>query len=444
MSTSRTLRALAALPALLLPSFVVAQAGPVDARPIALEEAVRLAQQNAPALVQARGAMRSSSAQIRRSYAAFIPNVSFSAGTNRTEGAQYFQGQLVPLGSNPWSFSNTVSANVDLWDGGRRFHEMRRADAALDAAELGEVTQRYNVSLNVKQQYYAVLAGREQESAARQQLQQAEQQLAASIARVRAGAATKSDSLRSVIAVGNANLALRQAQNNINVANAALTRLVGAPYTVTASPADSLSPESVVLDSASLAELAERAPAVEQAEADLIVARMGVRTARSAYWPTVSTSYSYSMNQASPGFETGHLVLFGSSNPNRKQLNFNFQIPLFNQLNRETQIVTSEVAYRNAEAQARDARFAAQQQLAQSLGALRLAEERIAIQEASVAAAEEDLRVQTERYQLGGATLLDVLTSQATLNQARVALIQARYDARIAKAQLEALVGRDL
>ena len=40
--------------------------------------------------------------------------------------------------------------------------------------------------------------------------------------------------------------------------------------------------------------------------------------------------------------------------------------------------------------------------------------------------------------------MLDVLTSQTTLDQARAALIQARYDARIAKAQVEALVGRDL
>ena len=59
-------------------------------------------------------------------------------------------------------------------------------------------------------------------------------------------------------------------------------------------------------------------------------------------------------------------------------------------------------------------------------------------------AGEEDLRVQQQRYNLGAGTLLDLLTSQITLNTARQALIQARLDARTAKAQLEALVGRDL
>jgi outer membrane protein len=84
------------------------------------------------------------------------------------------------------------------------------------------------------------------------------------------------------------------------------------------------------------------------------------------------------------------------------------------------------------------------QQLTQFLGALRLAQERATIQIASVAAGEEDLRVQNQRYALGSSTLLDVLTSQAQLNAARTALIQARYDARVAKAQIEALVGREL
>ena len=97
-----------------------------------------------------------------------------------------------------------------------------------------------------------------------------------------------------------------------------------------------------------------------------------------------------------------------------------------------------------AEAQLRDARFLARQNLIQQLGALRTAEERIRIQQASVAAAQEDLRVQQQRYNLGASTLLDLLASQTTLDAARAALIQARQDYRVARAQIEAIIGRDL
>jgi outer membrane protein len=80
----------------------------------------------------------------------------------------------------------------------------------------------------------------------------------------------------------------------------------------------------------------------------------------------------------------------------------------------------------------------------QYLGALRTAQQQIAIQVAAVAAAEEDIRVQQQRYELGASTQLDVLTSQSQLVQARLSLIQARFNYRVAKAQLEALVGRTL
>jgi outer membrane protein len=82
--------------------------------------------------------------------------------------------------------------------------------------------------------------------------------------------------------------------------------------------------------------------------------------------------------------------------------------------------------------------------MSRSLGAFRSAGQRTAAQQATVLSAVEDLRVQQQRYATGTSTLLDVLASQTQLDQARQALIQARYDQRIAKAELEALAGRDL
>ena len=88
--------------------------------------------------------------------------------------------------------------------------------------------------------------------------------------------------------------------------------------------------------------------------------------------------------------------------------------------------------------------LAAREDLTRFLGALRTAQSRVQAQTTSVASATEDLRVQQQRYAVGESTLLDVLTSQTQLNDARSALIRARYDLRVARAQLEALVGRDL
>jgi outer membrane protein len=119
-------------------------------------------------------------------------------------------------------------------------------------------------------------------------------------------------------------------------------------------------------------------------------------------------------------------------------------LPVFNQFQRESQVTAAEVAVENAEAGLRDATLAARQSLTDGLGGYRAAAQRASSQVATVEAAEEDLRMQGQRYSVGGSTLLDVLASQTQLDQARRDLIRARYDQRVAKAQIEALIGREL
>jgi outer membrane protein len=177
---------------------------------------------------------------------------------------------------------------------------------------------------------------------------------------------------------------------------------------------------------------------VNQAQANLTAARASRRAANTRYLPTISASYQRG------GSGVGRFGLGEDSYNYSGALRLSLNFPLFNQFSREDAIVRADVARENAQAALRDSRLAAQQNLTQHLGALQLAETRIQIQQASVEAAEEDLRVQQQRYALGASTLLDLLTSQTTLNQARAALISARLDYRVAKAQLEALVGREL
>jgi outer membrane protein len=407
--------------------------------PITLQEAVRLARQNSPAAIQARGQVRSAQASVRSAYGAFVPSLTASLNQTKQSGQRFdpLRNQVVTV-AQPWSYSTGISSGLELFDGGRRFIDLRARRADVEAAGANEVSQQFNIALNVKREYANILAARESEAAARAQLQQAEAQLQAAVARVRAGAATMSDSLRSLIQVGNGRLALITAQNNVRAASAALTRLVATPYVVTAMPADTAEITPVQLDSAALERLALTGPAVEQAEMQLNAASAQARSARTSYLPTVNMQYGYNGNGTDPyGLGSGQF-LYGSS------LRFSLNFPIFNQFSREEQIVRGRVGQQNAEAQLRDARLAAQQSLVQQLGALRSAEERIRIQQTSVIAAQEDLRVMQQRYALGASTLLDLLTSQSQLNQARAALIQARQDYRIARAQIEAIIGREL
>ena len=412
--------------------------------PIELQRAIQLAQRNAPAAVQARGQIRTTTASVRAAYAAFIPTVNLTAGQSQQTGDRLGQsGDIVPFTPlHPWQYSTGLRSSLRLFDGGQRFYQISQSKAEVHSAEANDVAQQYNVALQVKTQYYAILAARESEAAAAAQLDQAQAQLQAAAARVRAGAATLSDSLRSVIQVGNARLALLTARNNLRVASAALTRLVAAPYLVTAEPNDTLQLLFAPIDSAELISFARQGPAVEQATAQLVAAQAAVRSARAPYLPTLDLSFGRTGGGYAP-YGTGDK---GNNRqyPYANTFSFSASYPLFNNYQRENNLIQAKVAEQNADATLRDARLAAQQSLVQQLASLHAALERIQIQQASVASAEEDLRVQQQRYALGASTLLDLLTSQTTLDQQRAALIQARQDYRIARAQIEAIIGRDL
>jgi outer membrane protein len=416
------------------------------ARPVSLRDAIELAAKNSPAAVSARGLDRNAAAARRQAVGSYVPNVNLSAGTGRTQGTTInnFNGQLTSLSGNPWSYNNGLALNVELFDGGRRWSEIQRIRATADVADVSAVSARFDASLEVKQQFYAALAARESSAAAKAQLEQAEQQLKASTARLVAGVATKSDSLRSAILVGNARLAVLTAENDLRVANASLTRVAGSTTTITASPDDTLDTPLTLPTDEELATLAGDGPAVRLALSNVAVARAAKRSQKSTYLPTLTMSYNYAFSQNAAGFVGRNMLLVGGNNASRQTMNFNIAYQLYNGFSRETQTVQADVALTNAEAQLRDVQLAARQNLTSFVRSLENAQARVQVQLAAVAASEEDLRVQQQRYGLGASTLLDLLTSQTQLNQARQALIQARLDGRIARAQLSSLVGREL
>jgi len=268
------------------------------------------------------------------------------------------------------------------------------------------------------------------------QVKRAEQQLRITVDKLRAGSATRSDTLRSTVDLGNARLELLQARANLATAQANLGRQIGVEQPVGAVP-DSVLP--ALPDTGELrAQVVAASPQVQRAGAQARAAGAQLGVSRAAYWPTFGVSYS----NGYAGFDAP----WTSTNTyvNNWTLRFSVSWALFNGFQREQQMVNAGVQRDIAVAQAADARRAASAQLTQQLAALFTTYEQIGIAQTNVAAATEDLRVVQERYRVGAATILDLLTSQASLTQAEVNLVQARYDYLIARAQVEALVGHPL
>ncbi len=118
--------------------------------------------------------------------------------------------------------------------------------------------------------------------------------------------------------------------------------------------------------------------------------------------------------------------------------------PLFNGFVRETNVARQAANRDAARATAEDSRRQVNALLTQYLASLVAARQRYEIAVTSLTAATEDLRVQQQRYRLGASTFLEILASQVNLDQADIDRVQAALDYLVAKAQIEALIGREL
>jgi outer membrane protein len=405
---------------------------------VTLDEAIRRALDVQPAIIQAQGAQRNAGAGQRSAFGAFLPSLTLSGSSSLASANRYntATGQILRDTTNNTSYNGGISVNLTLFDGFARFASSNAASATATAADAGYVNQRFQVTLATKQLFYNALATEDLVHVAEAQVRQAQQQMDIAIQKLHAGSATRSDSLRSIVDLGNAQLALLQAQANLLNAQANLGRQIGVDQPVRAVPDSALAPFP---DTAALrVDAIAHAPQVAQADAQAHAAQSQVTVARAQYFPTLSAGYSNGYTGLdAPWNSTSRYV-------NNWTLRFSVSLPIFNGFTREQQLVSADVQRDVAMAQAADTRRLVGAQLTQEIAALQTAYKQIDIATANVAATTEDLRVQQERYRVGASTILDLLTSEASLTQAKTSLVQARFNYYIARAQLEALVGRTL
>jgi outer membrane protein len=410
-------------------------------RSVTLDEAIRLAERVQPDVVRASTAVRTAGAQRRNAWGAFLPNLTasssasdfFSEGESRVDPVT---GLVTRGNSTNRSISTSLSASIDLFTGFRRGAELSAARANESAADASLIDARFQQSLATTNQFLDALAAAQLVRVREASVRRAEEQLKVSVAKLHAGSATRSDSLRSLVTLGNTQLDLITTQTDLATAEANLARLIGESGRVHAADDSAFYGVAPVLDTQAIRLEAEsKSPRVQSAVSSASAARADVRASRSGYWPTLALSANTGWNG---NRENDYTLL------NQRQISLALRWSLFDRFDRELNIVQREAELDVAEATAADAKRGVEAELQKWLAQLDAAKARIQITQTSVAAATEDLRVQQERYRVGASTIVDVLTSQEALNQAEVDVVNARFDYLRAKAQLEALIGRKL
>ncbi len=424
--------------ALLLVSSIVAsrpalgQVAGDGAPMVALTEARRRAASVSPTTVAARSQVETASWQ-RRAALADVLTPTVTAGGSYT----HFSEPFFNFGTgtiSPNATSATLEARYTVLGAGK-LGELKSARASLESAEASETAARFRTAMATDAAYYAVLADRELARVANDRLRRAEEQLGVARVRVLAGEAIAPDSLQLLLEVNRAKLDVLSRDSALVTSRLRLGRQIGLSGPADAAPIDSAVPPQLPLTlEDAIAEMRLRGPDVEAARAAERRADAIVLAEREQYLPSITL-----------GAITGayDAEMFPSAS-RRTQLAVTVSLPIWNGGQRELAVARARAERNVARAERQDSERGAAEVMAQAYHGYLTSRAGIELAISGVTVSSENFRVQRARYREGATTILDLLEAQVALSEAEARLVQARYSARLALAQIESLLGRRL
>lgn len=414
---------------------------------LSLEDAIEIATDQSTVVGRSREQLQTARQNVLSNYGRFLPNATMSLYAGRTfigptASVQFdSQGRFVqPSGFDYESYSFSLNSSMNLFDWGVNIKSLNSARDNSRAAEYDLQYQKDGITANTIRAYYNLvrdkyltLVERESVRAAQRNLEQVEAFFAI-------GSNTRADVLTAKVRLGNTQLALITARNNEEIAKATLTSLLNFPLTREFDVDSSLAITRVDPDLESEIEY------MLEHRSDLLGNRQRVAAtgnaltaAENSRWPTFAASFQYSWNdrefpENGNFFEEEYGWGLGVS------MNWN----IFDRFATKSSILNAKAQNRIAEFTLQQAKLDAILEVKTILLSLREADERMRVSEETMTQGEENLRLAEERYRVGAGTILETVDAQVTLTQARSALVRAKCDYLIAKAELLRATGRSV
>lgn len=410
-------------------------------RKLTLAECLQVAEQQHPDLAAARGLITEARAQVKAARSGLLPHLD-TGGSYTRQSYNYAATpgtppRLVQLFSNGEGLSNApyyyggLNISQTLYDFGQTKGQVRRAEA--DYATAQQNLQRVHdlVYLNVRQAYYGVLAAEEILQARKEAVASQQKHLDQVQAFHEVGTRPKIDVTQQGVALASAQLDLRQAEENLDVARAALATAMGIPIDQAPEPVNNL---GEVRDPGSLAALLSEAeqqrPDIAGLRDRIFAAQADIIVARSAFRPNLS------------------LASFFNYRSLQLPLIYNWSLgsivaqSLFEGGARHAHLAAAQAEEEVAKANLTSSVQKVRQEVFTDYADLQVAKDKIALSQKAEAEAKENLELAEGRYQSGYGNIIELTDAQYLLTNTRVQTIVSRYDYQMAAASLDVAVGR--
>lgn len=398
-----------------------------DLGALSMPRAIDLALENNPATREAWLQARAAQAIVGSRRSAYYPALDLNATGTRTHQATQGGRSIF----NSTTYGPSLVLTWLLFDFGGHEAQVEQARQALIAADFTHNQQIQNVILQTEQAYYGFLNARALVDAQSATIRERQASLDAADERHRAGVATIADVLQARTALSQARLTYETLQQNLRIFEGTLATAMGMPVTtkfdIGTLPSDVPTREVTTAVDALIAQAEARRPDFAAARALVAQADARVREVRAQGLPTFGLTAN-----------TSRTTFRGVTNATASPYAFgiSMRFPLFSGWRTQYDLKTAKIEADLAREGARGFQQQVDLQVWTSYYGLSTATQRVRTSRDLLSSAQQAAEVAANRYRSGVGGILDVLTAEAALENARAEEVQARADWFIAVAQL--------
>jgi outer membrane protein len=422
--------------------FCCARSAFADRRALTVEDAVELALQGNPRLGATTLRAHSAKDESLSLGARMLPSVVVQEEYQRYKDPFTLPATLFPVASGTPPIlreldTNALAVTIDqpLAGLGHLSEEYLGRRASAGAAQAAQRVARVDVATAVRQLFLQYFEAKALALVARASASELRSQVEVAQARLRAGAVTRADVLRTQVAYANVAQQELAADSQATVARAQLLSVVGLDRNDR--DVELVEPLSLLAEPAPLPELAEanaRAQTRRPELAQLEMTAASVRHQKNARWLSLLPEIDG---------EAGYVRVDGQKFIPTESYYIGVKAtwPIWTW---GTTFFAARAASKQAAAAALDVQSERDQIAAEvesNLAQVRAAATAIKVAREAIAAAEEAYRVEAALRDAGSATTTDLLDAQSALTTARANLARARYVHAIARLSLQRAVG---
>lgn len=404
-------------------------------------------------LQQDKIALEESDVDVKTAKASLFPSLSFNTGHNvinrpYQQNSSTVSGTEIISSDSKTTYNGNYSLNAQwtLWNGGRRLNNIKQQKTTRDIASLSVSETENMLQEEITKLFVQILYADESVKINKSTLETSEANFKRGEELFKEGSISKADLAQLESQVGNDQYQLVTSESTLRNYKLQLKQLLeldGTDEMTLALP--TLSDEQIMKVLPSQADVYQTAlttrPEIQSGQLSIDNAKLGIKTAKAGYMPTISLSASSSSTTNSASTNNwAQQMKYGWNN----MIGISLSIPIFDNRQNKSNVQKAKLQYSNSQLNL----ATKQKELYSTVESLWLdalnAQQQYAAADTKLKSSQTSYDMVSEQFTLGMKNTVELLTEKNNLQSAQQQRLQAKYMAVLDRALLDFYAGNKI